>query len=48
MIKPLYVDIAKTIHECGMLYVHHADCVCEPIVEDMVEIGVDIWQGVIP
>ena len=48
MIKPLQADIAKTIHECGMLYVHHADCICEPIVEDMVEIGIDIWQGVIP
>ena len=24
------------------------DCVCDPIVEDMVEIGIDIWQGVIP
>ena len=48
MIKPLQADIAKTIHECGMIYVHHADCICEPIVEDMVEIGIDIWQGVIP
>ena len=48
MIKPLQADIAKTIHECDMLYVHHADCICEPIVEDMVEIGIDIWQGVIP
>ena len=27
---------------------HHADCICQPIVTDMVEIGVDIWQGVIP
>lgn len=48
MIKPLQTDIAKTIHECGMMYVHHADCICEPIVEDMVDIGIDIWQGVIP
>lgn len=48
MIKPLQIEIAETIHDCGMLYVHHADCICEPIVEDMVEIGVDIWQGVIP
>lgn len=47
-IKPLQTDIAKTIHECGMIYVHHADCICEPIVEDMVDIGIDIWQGVIP
>ncbi len=48
IIKPLQKEIADTIHECGMLYVHHADCICEPIVEDMMEIGIDIWQGVIP
>lgn len=27
---------------------HHADCVCQPLVTDMVKIGIDIWQGVIP
>lgn len=48
MIKPLQTDIAKTIHECGMIYVHHSDCVCEPVAEDMLDIGIDIWQGVIP
>ena len=48
MIKPLQTEIAQVIHECGMIYVHHADCICEPIVEDMAELGVDIWQGVIP
>lgn len=48
MIKPLQTEIADVIHECGMIYVHHADCICEPIVEDMAEIGIDIWQGVIP
>lgn len=47
IIKPLQKEIADTIHECGMIYMHHADCICEPIVTDMVEIGVDIWQGVI-
>ncbi|MFZ7120138.1 MAG: uroporphyrinogen decarboxylase family protein [Eubacteriaceae bacterium] len=47
MIKPLQKEISDTIHECGMIYMHHADCICQPIVEDMVEIGVDIWQGVI-
>ena len=41
-------EIADAIHECGMIYMHHADCICQPLVEDMVEIGVDIWQGVIP
>ena len=48
MIKPLQKEIADVIHECGMTYVHHADCICEPIAEDMVDIGIDIWQGVIP
>jgi hypothetical protein len=47
MIKPLQKEIADTIHECGMIYMHHADCILEPIVEDMVEIGIDIWQGTI-
>ena len=47
MIKPLQTEIAQVIHECGMIYVHHADCICEPIAEDMVDIGIDIWQGVI-
>ena len=27
---------------------HHADCFCQPLVEDMVEIGIDTWQGAIP
>ncbi len=47
LIKPLQKEISDVIHECGMIYMHHADCICQPIVEDMVEIGVDIWQGVI-
>ena len=46
LIKPLQQEISDTIHQCGMIYMHHADCICQPIVEDMVEIGVDIWQGV--
>lgn len=47
LIKPLQKEIADVIHECGMIYMHHADCICQPIVTDMVEIGVEIWQGVI-
>ena len=27
---------------------HHADSFLEPIVDDMVEIGVNIWQGALP
>ncbi len=47
IIKPIQKRIADAIHDCGMIYMHHADCICQPIVEDMVEIGIDIWQGVI-
>ena len=31
-----------------VLILNHADSYCEPIVEDMVELGIDIWQGVLP
>lgn len=47
IIKPHQREISKAIHDNGMIYMHHADCICQPIVEDMVEIGIDIWQGVI-
>lgn len=47
-IKPLQQEISDAIHDCGMLYMHHSDCFCEPIVEDMVDLGIDIWQGVLP
>ena len=48
MIKPLHTEIVKTAHDCGILFVHHADCICQPLAQDMVEMGIDIWQGVIP
>ena len=48
IIKPLHTRIVKAAHDNGMLFFHHADCICEPIVEDMVEMGIDLWQGVIP
>ena len=47
IIKPLQQEISDAIHEEGMIYMHHADCICQPLVTDMVDIGVDIWQGVI-
>lgn len=47
IIKPLQQEISDAIHEEGMIYMHHADCICQPIVTDMVDIGVDIWQGAI-
>ena len=36
------------LHENNVLVIHHSDSFCEPIVEDLAEIGIDIWQGVLP
>lgn len=48
LIKPLHEEIIHVAHDCDMIFMHHADCYCRPLVKDMVEMGVDIWQGVIP
>jgi len=48
MIKPQYVKIYGYAKEHGVIVMHHADSFMEPIVEDMVELGIDIWQGVLP
>lgn len=47
-IKPLHQEIVNAAHECGILFVHHADCHCQLVAEDMVEMGIDVWQGAIP
>lgn len=48
MFKPHYKRMYQMMHDHGVLVIHHADSYLEPIVEDMAEIGVDIWQGVLP
>ena len=32
----------------GVLVIHHSDSYLVPIVEDMAEIGIQVWQGVLP
>lgn len=46
--KEPYRRLYNYLHENGVLVLHHSDSFCEPIVEDMAEIGVDVWQGVLP
>lgn len=46
--KEHYRKIYGYMREHGVIVIHHADSFLEPIVEDMMEIGVQIWQGVIP
>jgi uroporphyrinogen-III decarboxylase len=36
------------MNEKGVIIMHHADSFCEPIIEDMVDLGIDIWQGALP
>jgi len=47
-IKPQYLKAYKYAHERGVVIMHHADSFCEQIVEDMVELHIDVWQGVLP
>ncbi|MDR2501724.1 MAG: uroporphyrinogen decarboxylase (URO-D), partial [Oscillospiraceae bacterium] len=47
-IKPEYEKCFGYIHDRGVLIMHHSDSFCEPIVPDMVDIHIDIWQGALP
>jgi hypothetical protein len=47
-IKPCYVKFYGYLKERGVLIIHHADSFLEPLVEDMAELGIDVWQGVLP
>lgn len=46
--KAPYKKLYDYLHENDILVLHHSDSFCEPIVEDMADIGVDVWQGVLP
>ena len=46
--KEPYRKLYSYLHENGVIVMHHGDSYMEPIAEDMAEIGVDIWQGVLP
>jgi hypothetical protein len=47
-IKPMYEKIYGYVHDQGIIIVHHADSFQEPIIEDMVDLHIDVWQGVLP
>ena len=46
--KEPYRKLYGYLHSEGVLVVHHGDSFGEPIAEDMAEIGIDVWQGVLP
>ena len=47
-IKPQYEKQYKYMKDNGVIVMHHSDSFCEPIIEDMVDLGIDIWQGALP
>jgi hypothetical protein len=46
--KERYRKFYQLFHDNNVIALHHADSHCEEIAEDMAEIGIDIWQGVLP
>ena len=47
-IKPRTAKLHKYIKDRGVLTLFHADSYLANIIEDMAEIDIDIWQGVLP
>jgi hypothetical protein len=48
LLKPHYERIYGYVKKRGVLIQHHADCYCTGIENDMVDLGIDMWQGVLP
>lgn len=46
--KQGYKKLFDLVHANGMFVMHHSDSRNDLIVRDMEEIGIDIWQGVLP
>jgi hypothetical protein len=48
IVKPLTKRYFNYIKSRGVLTMNHCDCHAQEVCEDMVEIGMDIWQGPTP
>ena len=48
ILKPLNKRFFDAIKSRGVIVMNHCDCHAEEICEDMVEIGMDVWQGPTP
>ena len=46
IIKPHLKRMVAAVHDMGLLYEHHSCGCIDPIVEDLIEIGVDAWDPV--
>ena len=48
LFKPHYARLYGYIKDRGVMVQHHADCYCQGLEKDMVDLGIDMWQGVLP
>lgn len=48
LFKPRYAKLYGYIKSQGVQVVHHADSYCREIANDMIDVGIDVWQGVLP
>ena len=48
LLKPHYEKLYSYIKKRGVMVQHHCDCYATDVAKDMVDIGVDMWQGVLP
>jgi uroporphyrinogen-III decarboxylase len=46
--KPSYQRLYGFIKDSGKLLIHHADSYCATLVDDMIDLGINCWQGVLP
>lgn len=48
MFKDHFTEFYAFFKDRGIINIHHADSFMEPIVSDMVDMKIDVWQGVLP
>ncbi len=46
--KPQDRRIVEACKSLGVIFMHQTDQFCAPMIKDMLQIGVDIWNGAIP
>lgn len=46
--KDRYAKFFGYFRDNGIIVIHHSDSFLEPIIQDMVDIGIDVWQGALP
>ena len=48
ILKPAYRKGYDFLHDNGVVIIHHSDSYCDSIIEDLVDLHIDVWQGVLP